>query len=109
MSDTREGYVELTVKLAKEDDGRWTAECLELGTAGFGDTLDEAFEIINDLVALHLNALEDAGQCRAFLREHGITFHRLQTKRKPARRECRVGANEFVGVLTERVSLAAAN
>jgi len=35
-------YIKLSVIFHKEDDGRWTAECKELGTASFGNTIEEA-------------------------------------------------------------------
>ena len=76
----REGYIDITIKLAK-DGGQWAAECVELGTAACGGTFEEAVEAIKDLIQLHLNTLEDVGMRRRFFREHGITFHR----RRPAK------------------------
>lgn len=93
------GYVELTVKFAKEGD-RWTAECLELGTAAYGNTFDRAATAISDLVLLHLNALEDVGTQAAFFKKHGIRFH----KAKPvARRSVQVGVDEVVKRTVQRI------
>jgi predicted RNase H-like HicB family nuclease len=69
------GYVVLTFKFSKEDD-RWVGDCVELGTSAFGDTVDEALEVLKDLVALHLNELETLGERRDFFRDHGIKFYR---------------------------------
>jgi len=99
------GYIELTVRFAKEGD-QWAAECLELGTAACGDSLEEAKEVISDLIALHLNALEDVGTCAKFLQDHGVKFHRV--KPKPTRFRVPVGSGEFVTRLTEPVQFTAA-
>ncbi len=103
-----DGYIELTLRLVQEGE-HWTAECVELGTATFADSLAGAFEAVDELVTLHLNALEDVGECRAFLREHGITLHKHQPKRPSPRRQVAVRSGEFIGVLTEPVRLAAAS
>lgn len=64
-------FVILTLNFSR-DNGDWVGECLELGTCGSGDTFEEALEAMGDLVALHLNALEDAGERARFFRENGI-------------------------------------
>lgn len=68
------GYLVLMLKFRKEGD-QWTARCLELGTATFGRTLEEAQERIREAVTCHLNTLEDVGERDRFLKEHGITYH----------------------------------
>lgn len=68
------GYVVLTLKFRKEGD-KWTARCVELGTATFGLTLEEAEERIREAVILHLNTLEDVGERERFLKEHNIAYH----------------------------------
>lgn len=67
-----EHYIILTIILKEEDDGRWTAECKELGTATFGDTFEETRENIKEAVLLHLNALRKVGERERFFRENGI-------------------------------------
>jgi predicted RNase H-like HicB family nuclease len=68
------GYVILTVQFHKE--GKyWTAECVELGTATFGRTVEEADERIKEAVLLHLNTLEDVGERERFFEEYGIKYH----------------------------------
>ena len=68
-----EGFVILTLAFRQEG-RRWTGECLELGTATYGRTLKQASDELHELVTLHLNALEDVGECDRFFREHGIRF-----------------------------------
>lgn len=69
-----EGFVILTLAF-RQDGRRWTGECLELGTATYGRTLKQARDELNELVALHLNALEDVGESERFFLEHGIRFY----------------------------------
>jgi predicted RNase H-like HicB family nuclease len=75
MSDTmRERYIILTA-VYKRDQGVWTAECQELGTATFGDTFEEAEADLREAIELHLGTLEDAGECERFLRKHNIRIY----------------------------------
>jgi predicted RNase H-like HicB family nuclease len=70
--DRRE-YVVLTIVFYREEgDSRWLAECRKLGTASYGDTLEEARERIIEAVELHLNTLERYGERGRFFRERGI-------------------------------------
>ena len=68
------GYMKVTLKFRKEGN-RWTALCIELGTATFGRSINEAEERIKEAVLLHLNTLEDVGECERFLKERGVTFY----------------------------------
>ena len=77
------GFVVLRFEFNKENDGRWTAVCTELGTATFGDTFEEAQEDLQEAVALHLNTLEDVGERRRFFKENNITLHRVQPSKPP--------------------------
>ncbi len=72
-------FIEITIIFQPEGD-KWTAECRELGTAAFGDTLDEAREAIEDLIQLHLNTLEELGESKRFLRESGVKVHPIAPK-----------------------------
>ncbi|MBI2918622.1 MAG: hypothetical protein HYY01_11620 [Chloroflexi bacterium] len=65
----------------KQDDGKWLAECLELGTATYAATLEEAQKEIVDAVSLHLNQVEEMGFTADFLREHGVQWFRLDAPR----------------------------
>jgi predicted RNase H-like HicB family nuclease len=79
MSRTETGYIILTVVFKFEDEV-WTAECMELGTATFGETLQEAEQDMQEAILLHLNTLEAVGEREAFFREHDIKIHPVQPK-----------------------------
>jgi predicted RNase H-like HicB family nuclease len=97
-------YILLTVRIAQEGD-QWAAECVELGTAACGDSIEEARAAMADLIALHLNALEEVGTCERFLRTHGIAVHR--TKQASGTVPVRVGIGEFVTRFSEPVPCGA--
>lgn len=69
-----DGFIILTLAFRK-DGRRWTGECLELGTATYGRTLQQTHDELAELVMLHLNTLEDVGECERFFDEHGIRFY----------------------------------
>jgi hypothetical protein len=69
-----DGFVILTMAF-RQDGRRWTGECLELGTATYARTLKQASDELHELVTLHLNALDDVGECDRFFREHGIRYY----------------------------------
>ena len=75
------GYVVLTTKFQKEG-RRWTAYCEELGTATFGRSLPEAKERLKEAITLHLDTLDDVGECDRFLKEHNIVFHSTKPHKK---------------------------
>lgn len=77
MTDRKQGYIALTMEFRKEEDG-WTGICKELGTAADGDTFEEAIRNLNEMVLLHLNTLEDVGECKRFLADHGIPILKEQ-------------------------------
>lgn len=74
-------YVSLTIKFQKEG-RRWTAECIELGTATFGRSLKEADKKITEAIELHLNTLEDIGERERFFKEHNIQVYRYKPKKQ---------------------------
>jgi len=68
------GYISLTCKLA-QDGEQWTGECIELGTATYGDTEFEVWEELKELITLHLTGLEEEGESERFFKENGITVY----------------------------------
>lgn len=88
-----DGYIIVTMLFQKEGK-RWTAKCLELGTATFGRTLKEAKKRIGEAITLHLNTLEDVNELERFFREHSILFY--STKPKPKSIPISVPLNENV-------------
>ncbi len=65
-------YIILIIIFNKEKDGRWTAECEQLGTATYADTLEQVEKEIVEMVELHLNALESVGERKRFFKENKI-------------------------------------
>lgn len=100
------GYIMLTAIFKREDDV-WTAECKELGTATFGETLEEAKHDLMEAVAVHLNTLEDVGECKRFLKERGVKIyeHEPHTMRIP---ELPYTENTFVTQDIRPISIGAA-
>ena len=61
----------LTVEF-REYSGQWLAECLELGTATYADTLEEVRQEIRDNVTLQLGSVEELGFMDEYLRERNV-------------------------------------
>lgn len=73
-------YIELTMEFRKEGN-IWTGVCRELGTAADGDTFEEVTEALREMVFIHLNTLEDVGECDRFLKEHGVEIYHKEPRR----------------------------
>ncbi|HZT05702.1 MAG TPA: hypothetical protein VFC51_01615 [Chloroflexota bacterium] len=72
---TVEGFAVVTLVFRHQGDDVWTGECRELGTATDGSSLARVHAELVDLVVLHLNALEEAGERERFFQRHGIPFY----------------------------------
>lgn len=69
----KQQYIILTVLFYREKgDKRWLAECKELGTASYGDTLEDARERIAEAIEIHLDTLEEVGERERFFRKRKI-------------------------------------
>ncbi|MDE0270437.1 MAG: hypothetical protein OXI70_02915 [Chloroflexota bacterium] len=77
-------YVAMTFEFQREGD-QWLGQCLELGTATFGDTVDEVADELADLVQLHLNSLEDVGERERFFERQEIPVFLDRTPQKVTR------------------------
>ncbi len=62
----------LNVKFKREGRSKWTAECVELGTATFGRTIEEAKKHMEEAIPLHIKTLEDVGEKERFFKEHHV-------------------------------------
>src|SRR5438477_4167563 len=71
MAPRAAGYVDLTMRVYPEDD-QYVSECIELGVASSGATIEEAFEAIADAAAVYLNALEQAGEIERVFAQRGL-------------------------------------
>ena len=90
-----EGSIVVTYRVRKEGD-QFVAECIELGVASCGDTIDDAFRMIDDAVTLYLNSLEEEGERERVFKERGIIV--FKTPRAEAGRDSMiaVGLDEYV-------------
>lgn len=68
------GWIELTFRVYEED-GQYTGECVELGVASCGDTIDEAFRAICEAAELYINTLQDVGERGRVFAERGVVIH----------------------------------
>jgi predicted RNase H-like HicB family nuclease len=91
-----QSYICLTVIFEKQDDERWTATCRELGTATFGDSLQDAQNKIEEAICLHLNTLEDVGEREQFFKENNITLLELEKRPKSVRINAPTDPRKFV-------------
>jgi hypothetical protein len=73
------GYIRVTFMFREHKD-RWTGKCLELGTATFGDSLEDVKEKLEEAVLCHVNTLEDVGERERFFRKHKIRFYSHRPK-----------------------------
>lgn len=64
-------YIILTFVVEPEGEFQ-VSHCLELGTASFGRTKEEAFENLADATEVYLTTLEDLRECRQVLKEKRI-------------------------------------
>ena len=82
IKKVRETFVRLTLQFQKLEDGTWLAECKELGTVTQSGSLESAQEELLELVELHLNGLEDAGERERFFEEHNIIVYDFEPPKK---------------------------
>ena len=67
----RVGYFVLTSVAERDGDG-FVAACLELGTVASGDSIEEAFQKLDEAVSAQLKALEEADEMERVFRENGV-------------------------------------
>ena len=65
------GEIVLT-EIVEQDGEQFAAYCLELGTASCGDTIQEAFDNLEEAIWVHLNELEETGERERVFREKNI-------------------------------------
>lgn len=74
MATKSQGYVLLAFRVFEED-GQYVSECVELGVASCGDTIDEAFKNIREASMLYIDTLEQEGERERLFKERGIVIH----------------------------------
>ena len=65
------GYFVLTNVAERDGDG-FVAACFELGSVGSGDTVEEAFQNLEEAVSVQLEALEETGEWERVFKENGV-------------------------------------
>jgi predicted RNase H-like HicB family nuclease len=70
-----ERFIEVTLQFELEGD-LITGLCLELGSAAFGETPQEADEALVEAIALQLDTLEEVGELEDFLERNGVKLQR---------------------------------
>jgi predicted RNase H-like HicB family nuclease len=78
-------YIILTFVVEREGEYQ-VSRCLELGTASFGDDVDEALGHLMDATQVYLNTLEDLGECRRVLEEKGVRVYSYEPAELEVRR-----------------------
>ena len=72
-----EGWAVVLTCVAEKEGNQFVSYCEELGTSSCGDTIEEAFENIEEAVEVHLDALDEAGELGRVFRERAIEVHQL--------------------------------
>ena len=70
-TDEVEGVIVLT-SVVEQEDNQFVSFCVELGTASCGDTVQEAYENLQEAIWVHLNELEETGERDRVFRERNI-------------------------------------
>ena len=89
-------YIRLTAIFIKEEDGRWTAECKELGTGTFGDSFEDVKMQLEEAIELHLNTLEELGEREQFFQDNNIKIYPAKPTEKRIRKNIPVNPNVFM-------------
>ena len=100
-------HIQLTIILQKENDGRWTAECQELGTATFGYSIEDAQNKIEEAICLHVEGLQETGELERFFRENGIII-RTQKPPKSIKVDAPTAPYTFVHAIVQPVPVVGA-
>ena len=58
--------------MAERDGDGYVAACFELGAVATGETIDEAFQRLDEAVRVQLQALEEADQRERVFRENAV-------------------------------------
>ena len=67
-------YIMVTLSLQREGE-YWVSRCVELGTASFGSTRQEALDRLIEATTLYLNTLEDLDECTGTLAKKGVKVY----------------------------------
>ena len=86
-------YILLTGEVEREDD-QYVSICPELGVASCGDTVEEAFAMLNEAIDLYLQELVEIGTLNDVLREQNV---RIEYQGPPYEYRPRIPVAESTG------------
>lgn len=94
--ETRQtGYILLTFKV-HEEDGHYVSECDEFEVSSCGETIEEAFDALEDAVILYLTTLEEEGERERVFTERKIDVISGDPPHDAPEIEVRARLNEYV-------------
>jgi hypothetical protein len=96
------GFIALTLRVTEERK-RFLSRCLELETASFGESFEEALANIKEATLEYLNTIERLGERRRIFEERGITIRK--TRPPTVKREYELRPGTFVGPYITKVPL----
>ena len=67
-------FMPLTMEYVFQE-GKWVGTCLEIGTSGFADELDEMKSRLFEAVDLQLSEVERLGFLEEFLQDHSVSAY----------------------------------
>ena len=73
------GDIVVLTSVVEPEGDMFVSTCIELGTASCGDTIQEAFDNLEEAIAVHLNALEEIGEterCLSISMRNKVFVHR---------------------------------
>lgn len=106
MAEMTTGYIDLTIRVYPEAD-QYVGECLELGVASCGDTVEEAARNAVEATELYLNAIERTGERERTFREQGITLRSGEPPTEDVVRTVPARPHEFVTTQSVRIPIGA--
>ena len=96
------GFITLTLRVTEEGK-RFLSRCLELETASFGGSFEEALANIKEATLEYLNTIERLGQRQRIFKERGIAIRKMRPPIVKKEYELRPGT--FVGPYITKVPL----
>ncbi len=98
------GFIMLTLRVTKEGK-HFLSRCIELETASFGGSFDEALANIKEATFEYLNTIERLGERQRIFEERGITVRKSRPPTVKKEYELRPGT--FVGPYITKVPVPA--
>lgn len=76
-------YIQVTLTFTKDKKTKqWLGLCEELGTANFGDNIEEVAKELTELIKLHIDTLEKVGELDNFFRKNNVVYFKSEPPKK---------------------------